>query len=314
MADLPPERCSPAPPFTNSGVDLFGPFMVKNGRKREKRYGVVFTCLASRSVHLEVCSSLETDSFIQALRRFEARRGPVVQLRCDNATNFRGAQRELSNALKEMDDDDLKRKLSQFQIEWLYNPPFASHMGGIWERQIRSVRKTLAFLADSVNCELSDESLNTLLCETEFIINSRPLTTPSSDVNDLPPLTPNSLLTQKSTFLPPPGNFSDGHARKQWRRVQYLANIFWDRWKREFLLCLQSRNKWVSPTRNISVGDIIVLSCDDVHRYHWPLGKVVKCITDSSGVVRSVDVRTAKSVFRRPVTRIVLLVPVEEQD
>lgn len=227
MADLPYERCSDAPPFTYSGVDLFGPFQVKNGCKIEKRYGVLFTCLASRAVHIEMSASLETHSFLQALRRFIARRGPISQLRCANATNFRGSERELQKAMQEINDDDLRHKLLKEKIEWVFNPPHASHMGGIWERQIGSVRKVMSGLHDNVT--LDDEAFHTLLCEIEYIINSRPLTTPSSDVNDLSPLSPSNILTHKtSTFLPPPGVFQrhDVYCRK---------DQFWLRWKKRIL-------------------------------------------------------------------------------
>lgn len=118
-----------------------------------------------------------------------------------------------------------------------------------------------------------------------------------------------------------PGTFSDGHALKQWRRVRSLTSFGIDGKRNFFHACKVETNglhpvllsESESKTRNIAVGDVVVLSCDDVHRYHWPLGKVVKCITDSSGIVRSVDVKTAKSLFRRPTTRCVLLVPIEEQ-
>ena len=90
MADLPEDRLEPDAPFTYCAVDYFGPWTIKDGRKEVKRYGVLFTCLASRAIHLEVASSLETDSFINALRRFILRRGT---LRCDQGTNFVGAKR-----------------------------------------------------------------------------------------------------------------------------------------------------------------------------------------------------------------------------
>ena len=92
MADLPEERITSAPPFTYCGVDLFGPFQIKQGRKEVKRYGVLFTCLTSRAVHIETADSLETDSFINALRRFIARRGPLREIRSDQGTNIVGAQ------------------------------------------------------------------------------------------------------------------------------------------------------------------------------------------------------------------------------
>lgn len=100
MADLPQDRVFPDElPFTRVGVDFFGPFEVKRGRAAVKRYGVIFTCLAVRAVHLEVASSLDTDSFVNALRRLIARRGQVSELRSDNGTNFVGAERELREAI-----------------------------------------------------------------------------------------------------------------------------------------------------------------------------------------------------------------------
>ena len=103
MANLPKERVNPAPPFTYVGVDYFGPFHIKERRSVLKRYGAPFTCLVSRAIHIEVSNTLNTDSFLQALRRFVARRGPVRQIRCDNGTNFIGAKSELDKAFSEMD-------------------------------------------------------------------------------------------------------------------------------------------------------------------------------------------------------------------
>lgn len=93
MADLPGERTETSPPFTYCGLDCFGPFIVKEGRKELKRYGLLFTCLCSRAVHIETLDDLKTDAFINALRMFVAIRGPVRQLRCDRGTNFMGAKR-----------------------------------------------------------------------------------------------------------------------------------------------------------------------------------------------------------------------------
>ena len=138
MADLPQDRLTPAPPFTYVGIDYFGPYFVKQGRKEYKRYGALFTCLVSRAVHIEIAHSLETDSFLNALRHFIARRGPVHELRCDNDTNFVGAKAELRKAIEEMDHDEITEKLRQQQIDWKFNPPTARHMGGVWERQIRT--------------------------------------------------------------------------------------------------------------------------------------------------------------------------------
>ena len=208
MADLPKEGLSPAQPFTYCGLDYFGPLFIKEGRKEMKRYGALFTCLSSRAVHIETANSLETDSFLNALRRFVARRGPVREIRSDQGTNLVGAEKELRRALEEMDNGSIQRSLCrEFKADWVQwkrNPPSASHMGGVWERQIHSVRSILTALMREHGRGLDDESFRTLMTEVQCIINSRPLTTPSCDPDDLDPLTPNHILMMKSKVVLPP--------------------------------------------------------------------------------------------------------------
>ena len=180
MADLPKERLTCSAPFTYCGVDFFGPCVIKDGRKELKRYGILFTCLNSRAIHLESANSFETDSFLNALRRFIARRGPVREIRSDRGTNLMGAAKELKDALKEMDDTKINEYLcrhadADWLIRWKPNPPAASHMGGVWERQIRTVRAILASLIKEFGHVLNDESFRTLLTEAENIVNSKPL-------------------------------------------------------------------------------------------------------------------------------------------
>ncbi|KAK0148472.1 hypothetical protein N1851_011196 [Merluccius polli] len=99
MADLPPERMEATPPFTYSGMDCFGPFYVKDGRKELKRYGLLFTCMCSRAIHIEVLDDLSTDAFLNALRCFIAIRGNVSQLQSDQGTNFVGARNEFQELM-----------------------------------------------------------------------------------------------------------------------------------------------------------------------------------------------------------------------
>ena len=202
MADLPRDRITPdEPPFTNVEVDFFGPLFVRHGRGKAKRYGCLFTCLAVRAVHIEIAHSLETDSFINALRRFICRRGCPSVIRSDNGTNFVGAERELREAVQGWNQRKISDWLVQKNVTWMFNPPSASHMGGVWERQIRSARKILKSLADEKL--LTDETLLTLVSKTEAIINGRPLTPISDDPKDMESLTPNHILFPVSSFLIP---------------------------------------------------------------------------------------------------------------
>ena len=314
MSDLPASRLEPAPPFSYTGVDLFGPYVIKEGRKEMKRYGVLYTCLASRAIHIETVNSLETDSFINSLQRFISRRGPVKEMRSDNGTNFIGANRELTEALVELDHERIQGQLQYQDINWVFNPPTASHMGGSWERQIRSVRKVLSSLMHDHGTRLNDECLRTLLCQAEAIINSRPLTCISDDVDDLTPLSPNQILNLKPTVLQLPGNFQreDLYARRCCRRVQYLSDLFWTRWKKEYIVNLQHRQKWTQPQRNIHIGDIVMIQDDSVPRFKWPMGRVIEVEKDSAGLVRAVILKTQSNEKRRPIHKVVLLLPTED--
>ncbi|KAL9984439.1 hypothetical protein ACROYT_G006730 [Oculina patagonica] len=193
MAPLPEARIAPSdPPSTHVGVDYFGPLYVKQGRSEVKRYGYLFTCLTMRAVHIEVAHTLEADSFICAYQRFVCRRGKPRKIYSDNGTNFTGAERELREALGRLDQTKVYNHLRIGDVQWSFNPPEASHQGGIWERMIRSVRKILAALVKEQL--MKDEALSTLLCEVEKILNDRPLTPLSDHPDDSEPLTPNKLL------------------------------------------------------------------------------------------------------------------------
>jgi ribonuclease HI len=313
MADLPPCRLDASlPPFSFVGVDYFGPFLVREGRKDLKRYGVVFTCLVSRAIHLEVAKSLETDAFINALRRFTSRRGNIMELWSDNGTNFVGASNDLKQALREMDPVAVGQWATKQAFIWHFNPPSGSHMGGVWERTIRTIRKVLNGLFTERLPRLSDDELHTLMCEVESIVNSRPLTTVSSDPHDTEPLSPAHLLMLKPLFtMPPPGVFQqpDLYSRKRWRRIQYLADLFWTRWKKEFLALLQERSKWRVPRRDIKVGDVVLLK-EESPRNAWPLALVESTKNGRDGRVREACVRLGKSnaTLCRPITKMILLV------
>ena len=295
MADLPTDRLDSAPPFSYCGVDFFGPWVVKDGRKEMKRYGSLFTCLQSRAVHIEVATSLSTDSFINCLRRFISIRGPIRTLRCDCGTNFVGARNELNASVKEFDEDSIKRFLLSNDcdlIDFKFNTPNASHMGGIWERQIRTTRAVLNSLLRNVGTQLDDDSLRTFMYEAAAIVNSRPLTVDSAnDPLSLAPLTPNQILTMKhDVVLPPLGNFenTDLYSKKRWRRVQHLANEFWKRWRKEYLQNLQVRSKWNKTLPNVEIDDVVIVCDDDLPRSRWRLGRVVETFPSKDGLVCSV--------------------------
>lgn len=308
MSDLPQERLIPnLPPFTNTGVDYFGPIEVKKGRSMIKRYGVIFTCMASRAIHIEVAYSLDTSSCVNAVRRFICRRGQVVHLRSDNGTNFIGAERELREALSCLDHSKIQRALLSEGLKWSFNTPAGSHHGGVWERLIRLVKKVLYSVLREQ--QMDDESLHTIMCEIEAILNDRPITRVSDDPNDLEALTPNHLLLLKRKPSLPPGIFKeeDLYARKRWRQVQYMADLFWKRWLKEYLPLLQDRQRWNTTKRSFTVGDLVIIMDPTAPRGSWLMGKIVDTYPDKRGLVRSVKLRTKTGHLDRPINKICLL-------
>ena len=325
MADLPVKRSMEAPSFTYCGVDMFGPYLIKERRSQLKRYGALFTCFSCRAIHMEITNALDTDSFILALRRFMARRGAVRSIWSDNGTNFVGTRNELQQGFKEMNHNKIKnflREKGADWIDWHHNPPAASHMGGAWERQIRTARNILEGLLRTHSLSLNDESFRTLMTEVELIVNSRPLTVETlNDTNSPTRISPSNLLTLKSNVvMTPPGEFShpDVYSRKRWRRGQHIAEEFWNRWRKEFLQNLQTRQKWQKQTPNFTVGDIVLLK-DEFQRNQWPMARILSIETDEKRVVRTVTLHVVDrnmpghtQVLRRSIPKIVMLVRNDE--
>ncbi|KAL0871044.1 hypothetical protein ABMA27_004850 [Loxostege sticticalis] len=291
-------------PFSNCGLDYFGPMTVTVGRRHEKRWGALFTCLTTRAVHIEIVSSLSTDSAIMALRRMGARRGWPQVMYSDNATNFRGADKELREAVTEWEPSLRDYALTQ-RIEWLYISPGAPHQGGAWERMIRSVKSALRVTLNEKAPR--DEVLHTLLVEVEHTMNARPLTHVPVSADDPEALTPNHFLVGGSHGLPITGPCETA-TKKTWRVAQALADEYWRRWLKEYLPELIPRRgaRDVNEAA-IKPGDLVIVADHTLPRNVWPRGVVTQVHPGPDGGVRNVEVRTKGGVFRRPASRLAVL-------
>ena len=298
-------------PFMYVGVDYFGPLQVKINRHFEKRYGCVFICLQCRAVHLELAHSLTTDSFILALMRFVSRRGKPKEIFSDNGTNFVGTESELKSCLQELSQEAINGKMLFHGIQWHFQPPAASHRGGVWERMIRSIRKILTVLInDQV---VNDETLLSFLAEVERILNDRPLIPTYAGVEEPCVLKPSQLLMLRECESAVPET-SGNMIYRRWKQVNYLASVFWNRWVKEYLPTLQSRQKWLNPTSNFRQGDIVLIVTEPSKRMRWPMRIVEECLTDEDGLVRTAFVRTVNGLYKRDIRKLCLLERVGEPE
>lgn len=322
MSDLPEDRVSPSPPFSSVGIDAFGPWSVvtrktRGGQANSKRWALLFTCLSTRAIHIEVIEELSSSSFINALRRFIALRGSVKEIRSDRGTNFVGSVDHLDVNSINVEEGPVHNFLEDKQTVWIFNPPHSSHMGGIWERMIGITRRILdSMILEVQSKDLTHEVLTTFLAEVCAIVNGRPIVPVSSDPESPLILSPAMILTQKSGCYPAPiGTFDMKDMYKaQWRRVQYLADTFWQRWNKEYLHTLQTRRKWKDSVPNLKRGDIVLLRDKTVSRNEWPTGTIVNPLPGQDGRVRKAEVRVTKngstSTYTRPISEMVLLLSV----
>nr|XP_055025291.1 uncharacterized protein LOC129415362 [Misgurnus anguillicaudatus] len=307
MADLPPSSLRLfRPPFYSTGVDCFGPLVIKIGRRTEKRWGIIYKCLTTRAVHLDLLDHMDTDSFLMSLRRFIARRGKPYELLSDQGTNFKGGHTELEETFHQI-QPTIKDQLAKEQIRFRFNPPSAPHFGGSWEREVRSVKTSLrTTLGAQV---VTEEVLRTILLEVESILNSRPLGYVSSDVGDPDPVTPNSLLMGRPDSSLPQVVYPDSDllSRKRWRHSQILSDHFWKHFIHDFLPTLQARQKWNQDKENITVGTVVLIADEQMPRALWRVGTVTSVIPGSDGRVRSASIKVKDHTYTRPIARLIRL-------
>ena len=313
MGDLPDARlAAEQPPFTCTAVDYFGPFDIGYGRGRTiKRWGVLFTCLTTRAVYLDVAASLSADDFLLTFRRFIGIYTRPQHMYSDNGTCFIGAERELREAVDALHASETAQEFMRaHRIKWSFQPARSPHFGGAHEALVKSTKRALYSALEQEQLSHrhpTDDIFRTLLFEIAGLLNARPQTAVSADPADLRPLTPNDCLNRPPTSDRPAGDFSTALPNEHYHYVQRLVALFWDRWKRGYLQSLSARSKWRTQKRNLAVGDLVLEIDKNARRGQWNVGRVVGVCPGEDGLVRAVDVLLPTGVFRRGTTELCLL-------
>ena len=312
MGALPPSRTQPSRVFAHTGLDYAGPFSVLRstgrGSRSHKVWVVIFICLSVKAVHIDFVYDCSTNAFVNAFKRFCSQCGLPSDLYSDNATTYRGADRELRMYLSTLSSDrEIRNLLASDGVTWHFSPPSAPHFGGLWEAGVKSLKMHLKPLLRNLT-PTSDEFC-TMLKEIQCLLNSRPPGPLHDGPENFEALTPGHFLIGDGLkCVPTPSVLNLAENRlNRWQNHRRVIEIFWKKWRTDYLQSLQVRSKWPSVQPNLAKDDFVLIKNDLLPPAKWELGRIVSCSPGPDGLVRSVNVKTATSAFVRPIVKLVRL-------
>jgi len=313
-APLPAERVRIQPPFHGTGIDLTGALHVKpeiRGGAEKKVYIALFTCTASRAIHLEVVEDLSAKEFLDALRRFSNRRSTPAIIISDNATNFESSAETIKRL---MSSPEVTNFCSDRGIKWKFITKRAPWHGGFWERLIGLTKTTLRKVLG--RRRITAAELRTLITDVEAAMNDRPLTYVSPDHLDAEPITPSHLIygrriipfpiedppnTEDPDYIP---NLTQSDLSKQALKQKELGQQLWNRWMTEYLSSLREFHQASTGKKEVIQQGDVVLVHDEKPRLQWQMAIVESIIKSTDGKVRSVNIRTAGGRTNRSIEKL----------
>ncbi|XP_041633483.1 uncharacterized protein [Drosophila kikkawai] len=276
MADLPKDHVSASYAFQVTGVDFCGPFYHKSEVRNKapiKCYVSIFICFSTKAVHLELVQDLSTSAFLSALRRFILIRGKPARIWSDNATNFVGAKNELAELKRLFLNASHQTAIDEFcltdSIRWRFIPPRSPHFGGL------------------------------LL----------PICWTCKHPGDLDVLTPAHFLGTAPLALFPEPDYTNLNFNRldRWQKISFYQQLFWSRWKKEYLTLLQQRSKWRTQKTDIQLGDVVLVKDENLPSLKWPLARVVNLVAGSDNVARVAVLKTATGLINSSVAKLCVL-------
>ena len=303
---------------------------IKDKTEQRKVWICLFTCVAVRAVHLELVEDMSAEFFLEALRRFVARRGKPDEITSDNATHFKAAKRTVDMAWKDIvSNPEVQSYLSDKRIRWNFIIELSPWMGGFYERLVGTTK--MALKKSIGRLQLTQTQLHTIITEVEGVINSRPLVYVDNDIETkiITPMHFLSLNTKNGTPTLSEQDEKDDPDYKNeelttsqkifesWKKGNQHLEQFWKVWKDDYLLNLRERSQRynkhpkVQSSKVPKVGDIVQIK-ESAPRGTWKIGRIVEMITSQDGEQRAAKILTPnKNVIQRS---IIHLYPLECND
>ena len=265
---------------------------------------------------MDVVTDCSTEDFLQTFRRFVALRGFPEVVHSDSGTQLVGANKQLQGNFKMMKQDVLEKEFSVKGVRWEFAPGCAPWRQACAESLINSVKKYLFFAIGSQVLTLIE--LQTILFETANLLNDRPIGRHPSHPNDSFYLSPNSLLLGRSMNKPVPFRLTKDQKMSRYNLVESTLNAFWKKWQQSFLPQMAYYKKWKIQHPNIQPGDVVLLEDQNAIRGLWKLGIVKNVYPGRDTLIRDVEVEVvqkdgSKTLLSRPIQKLVLIVPQNEQ-
>ena len=328
MGEFPPEMLQNPVAWGFCQMDLFGPFECRsdvNKRSSKKTWAMIMEDVNSGAVHLDIIQDYSAEAVLFTLRRFGSLRGWPGAVHSDPGSQLVSASGKLEAWWKTF-EGRLRKLGAEKNFKWNISPPDSPWRQGKAERRIAIVKRLLRLsLGDSV---VTPVELQTILFEVANICNERPLglSKPREDGTYVL-ITPNQLMMGRSqNILPDDASIANNlPMSSRYRLVNHVTSVFWSKWSAHVSPGLIVRQKWHEKTRNLQIGDLVMIADTTKLKCKYKLGVVEDTHPSRDGCVRSVTLRycnvtkdqrgklVATTVrVKRSVQRLVLIMPVEE--
>ena len=341
MGQLPSARLNPDFVFSDVGLDYAGPYLIKEGYVRRpveiKAWMAVFVCFSTKAAHLELVKDATAASLVACLVSFCSRRSLPNTIYSDNGSTMVGARNELAAFYSMLNTQDTQNHVQNYllsqKVQWKMTPVKAPYFGGLWEAAVKAAKY---HLKREIGQKLyTYDELETILCQAESCLNSRPLGVMASHpIDGMVPLTPGHFLVGRAIKSYPREKIHYNPSLSQrWAYCHKVSERFWSRWSHEYLQQLQRAVKWHRKTRDYVVGDYVLLTDHSTYQCQWINARIVAVYPGKDGVVRTVDLqiehvstppkwaskkdfmdklKTRTVITRRPVSQLTLLLAEDE--